>query len=96
MIKSFKDIAHKGLRELVEKGKTSKIQANQVRKIENILAIMINSSSLEAFKSFPGYSLHQLKGDLQGFWSVTVTGNYRIIFKFEKGYFFIIDYVDYH
>ncbi len=43
-----------------------------------------------------GSDLHPLKGNLKGFWSVTVTGNYRIIFQFENGDAYLTDYVDYH
>jgi proteic killer suppression protein len=45
---------------------------------------------------FPGSGLHPLTGELKGFWSVTVTGNYRIIFRFENENAHDIDYIDYH
>jgi proteic killer suppression protein len=44
----------------------------------------------------PGFRLHPLKGDLKGFWSITVSGNWRIIFRFEQGDAFDVDLVDYH
>ena len=31
----------------------------------------------------PGYVLQQLKGDRKGYWSVRVSGNFRITFRFE-------------
>ena len=34
---------------------------------------------------FPGWRLHPLKGELKGFWSVSVSGNWRVIFRFEEG-----------
>ncbi len=46
--------------------------------------------------SLHSYRLHPLKGDLKGFWSVTVSGNWRIIFRFENGNAFDIDLIDYH
>jgi len=46
--------------------------------------------------NFPGSALHSLKGDLTGFWSVTVKANWRIIFRFEKGNAYLVDYLDYH
>jgi len=46
--------------------------------------------------NFPGSGLHELKGDLKGFWSVRVSGNWRIVFSFENGDANNIDYVDYH
>lgn len=45
---------------------------------------------------FPGSGLHLLKGDLTGFWSVKVNGNYRLIFRFENENAFDVDYIDYH
>ena len=44
----------------------------------------------------PGYRLHPLKGELQGFYAVTVQANWRVIFRFEQGDVFDVDYVDYH
>lgn len=43
-----------------------------------------------------GYRLHPLKGERAGFWSVTVSGNWRIIFRFENGSAYDVDLVDYH
>jgi len=44
----------------------------------------------------PGSRLHLLKEALAGFWFVTVSGNWRIIFRFEKGSAFDVDLIDYH
>lgn len=44
----------------------------------------------------PGFGLHRLSGDLKGFWSVTVSRNWRIVFRFEEGYAFDVDFLDYH
>ena len=44
----------------------------------------------------PGYRLHPLKGSLKGFWSVTISGNWRIIFRIENGDALDVDLVDYH
>jgi proteic killer suppression protein len=46
--------------------------------------------------NYPGARLHQLSGDMKGYWSVTVSGNYRIVFRFEDGDAYDIDYLDYH
>ena len=43
-----------------------------------------------------GANVHQLKGNYAGFWSLTVSANYRIIFRFEKPDIFDVDYIDYH
>jgi toxin HigB-1 len=58
-------------------------------------------TSLEGAQSIreldlPGFRLHALKGDLNGFWSLTISGNWRIIFRFEDSNVFDVDLVDYH
>ena len=44
----------------------------------------------------PGYRLHPLKGDLKGYWSISISGNWRLIFRFEDGDAYDVDLVDYH
>ena len=44
----------------------------------------------------PGFRLHPLKGDWSGFWSITITANWRIVFRFEGQHVSDVDYVDYH
>jgi proteic killer suppression protein len=58
--------------------------------------MLLNSAEKVEDMNFAGSGLHTLKGELKGFWSVTVTGNYRMIFKFEAGEVHLVDYLDYH
>jgi proteic killer suppression protein len=51
--------------------------------------------NLSSIMDLPGFRLHQLKGELKGFWAVTVRANWRVIFRFE-GDAEDVDYVDYH
>ncbi|MYC85653.1 MAG: peptidase [Acidimicrobiia bacterium] len=44
----------------------------------------------------PTYQLHRLKGDLAGFWSVRVSRNWRIVFRFDEGDAYDVNLVDYH
>jgi proteic killer suppression protein len=44
----------------------------------------------------PGFKLHALKGDLKGFWAVTVRANWRVVFRFEDADAWDVDYLDYH
>ena len=46
--------------------------------------------------NLPGYRLHPLKGDLKGFWSVTVRANWRIIFRFDGTDALDVELIDYH
>jgi toxin HigB-1 len=57
---------------------------------------MLNAAKEVRDLNFPGSGLHQLKGEYQDFWSVSVSGNWRIIFKFLDGDVYEVDYFDYH
>ena len=92
MIHGFR---HKGLRRLFEEGKASGIRADQVNKLENILAVL-NHACKPSDMNLPGFRLHRLKGDLDGFWSVTVRANWRVIFRFQDGHAWDVDLIDYH
>ncbi|MEO6979997.1 MAG: type II toxin-antitoxin system RelE/ParE family toxin [Mucilaginibacter sp.] len=91
----IESILHKGLRLLWEKDNISKLPPSQIIKIQMILTLLDNAVDVQDM-NFPGSGLHQLKGDLAGFWSVKVNGNYRLIFRFEKENAFDVDYIDYH
>ncbi|BAV05192.1 proteic killer suppression protein [Filimonas lacunae] len=88
-------IQHKGLKLLWTKNDGSKLPPAQIGKIRNIL-VLLDCAVVVEDVNFPGSGLHQLKGDLKGYWSITVTGNYRIFFKFEDGDVYLINYDDYH
>jgi proteic killer suppression protein len=92
MIESIK---HKGLRRLFEKNDASKLPAEHLRKIRFILGIMNRAQSLNDI-GYSGSGLHKLSGNLSNYYAVKVSGNYRIIFRFEEGAFHDVDYVDYH
>ncbi|MHB8257132.1 MAG: type II toxin-antitoxin system RelE/ParE family toxin [Acidiferrobacterales bacterium] len=92
MIQSFR---HKGLKRLYEKDIAKGLSADMVPKIERILARLDVAAGPEMM-NLPGYGLHPLKGGLKGFWSVWVTGNWRIIFRFDGGNACDVDLVDYH
>ncbi|RJP25815.1 MAG: peptidase [Candidatus Omnitrophota bacterium] len=93
MIRSFR---HKGLRRLYEKGDTKDLPAGVIVKIENMLGVIDQAKKIEEIGLFPGWRLHNLKGGHEGSWSLTVTGNWRLIFRFENGDAFDLDYKDYH
>ncbi len=92
MIKTFR---HKGLKKLFETGEARGVRADQVNRIEEILSILAVAETMQAF-GLRSFRLHPLKGELKGFWSVTVRANWRIIFRFEGGDCYDVDLVDYH
>lgn len=46
--------------------------------------------------NLPGFRLHELKGSGRGQWAVSVSGNWRVTFRFEDGSAIDVDYLDYH
>lgn len=44
----------------------------------------------------PGFTLHRLKGSRKDVWSIKVSGNWRLTFRFEEGNVYLLDYEDYH
>ena len=92
MIRHFK---HKGLARFFRTGSTAGIRGSHVNKIRLILA-RLNASANIRDMDLPGLRLHALKGDRSGIWSVTVSGNWRITFRFIDGDAEVVDYEDYH
>jgi toxin HigB-1 len=92
MIRTFKS---KALRRLFEDGDARGVPSDQVNRIENRLATLAASTAAEDM-NVAGYGFHKLTGDLKGFYAVRVTGNWRIVFRFEDGDAFDVDHVDYH
>lgn len=92
MIRRFR---HKGLRRLFEDDDRSKLDAQDTDKIARILA-RLNQSRGPQDMAVPGFHLHPLRGNLRGFWAVTVRANWRVIFQFEGEDATDVDLIDYH
>ena len=65
------------------------------RKIKRILTVL-DQSSTQRDMDLPGFRLHPLAGDLKGLYAVSVSGNWRVTFRFEDGEAVDVDYTDYH
>lgn len=92
IIESFK---HRGLKRLYEQGDGSKVRPDQLERIRDVLLHLDHAKDVKDL-DLPGYRLHTLKGDLKGYWSVKISGNWRIIFRFEDGDAYEVGLVDYH
>jgi addiction module HigA family antidote len=92
MIRSLK---HRGLKRLFERDDRSGIRPDLVDTVQEILTLLDDAATPQEL-NLPGYRLHPLKGDLKGFWSVTVRANWRIIFRFEGTDAFDVELIDYH
>lgn len=92
MIKSF---AHKGLKRFFLKDEASGIQPEHRQKLRVLLTALNEAEAIEQM-ALPGADLYPLKHNLDGFWSIKVNANWRLIFRFEGGSAYIVDYLDYH
>ena len=88
-------IRHRGLKRLFQRDDRSGLNAEQLPRIIRVMDIL-DTATCPQDLDLPGYRLHPLRGELKGFWSLRITGNYRLIFRMEDGDVYDIDLVDYH
>ena len=93
---AIKSITHRGLKRFHEEGSMRGIDARYADKLREMLTILEIASDVSEVNAMPGWRLHQLTGDLSGFWSLRVTGNQRLIFRFEDGDAHDLNLLDYH
>ncbi len=91
----IRSIRHKGLKRLYEDDDPRGVMSEHSQKLRDILA-RVDAAVTAADMDLPGLRLHSLKGELKGFWAVTVRANWRVIFRFVDGDALDVDYVDYH
>jgi toxin HigB-1 len=91
----IRTIKHKGLKKLYETGSQQGVQPEHVRRLRLILA-RLDSCVTPMDMNLPGLNLHSLKGNYRGFLSISVSGNWRVIFRFEGNHAVDVDYIDYH
>jgi proteic killer suppression protein len=92
MIRTF---AHKGIETFFLKGTKAGIQPAHADRLSRQLAHLNQSQSAKDM-NLPGWKLHALSGKLEGHWAVSVSGNWRLTFRFEDGDAILVDYQDYH
>ena len=92
MIQSFR---HKEPQRFFQRGSKAGIQTQHEKRLRLILARLDAAREPEDM-SLPGLRLHQMTGKMEGFWAVNVSGNWRIIFRFDGQDVYDVDYLDYH
>ena len=76
-------------------GRTFRVAPGHIAKLMRILTVLDRSTRPEGM-DVPGFRLHRLRGPLRGYHAVSVSANWRIMFRFEDGDAVNVDYVDYH
>jgi proteic killer suppression protein len=92
VIRSFR---HRGLKALYEGRSERRVATDHVERLRDILAVLDRSRRSDDV-NLPGFRLHPLKSGLRGYWAVSVSGNWRVTFRFEDGDVVDVDYIDYH
>ena len=90
-----RSIRHRGLRRLYEDNDPRGVTAEHTEKLRDILA-RLDAARVVTDMDLPGFRLHPLRGNLRGYWAVTVRANWRVIFRFADGEASDVDYIDYH
>lgn len=93
MIKSYRS---KAIKRLVERKDASGVNPKHLAKLRLILASLNAATRLSDIDPSGALQLHPLKGALAGRYAVSVSGNWRVIFRFEAGDVYEVDYLDYH
>jgi proteic killer suppression protein len=86
---------HKGLKRFYETGSTASVQLAHRNRLRVQLAALDTAVGIEDV-DVPGFHLHPLKGQRKGIWSIAVSGNWPLTFRFEDGNAHIVNYEDYH
>ena len=88
----------KGLRHLHEDGNARGVPSAMADKLRKLLFALETAETMEQLGRFPGWKLHPLKGELKGLWSLSVTANWRLIFRYDEqtNTASDIDLIDYH
>jgi toxin HigB-1 len=89
-------VRHKALRKLFDEGISKGLSPDLVPRLRRMLSALHAADDLKSLETISGWRLHALKGDMLGTWSLSVSGNWRLIFKWQDGVAEELDLVDYH
>lgn len=87
---------HAGLQRFYETGSKAGINPAHANKLARMLSVLDQARDPSPLLTFPGYQTHRLTGDMSGFWSLRVSGNWRVVFRFVGEDVELVDYLDYH
>jgi toxin HigB-1 len=92
VIQSFR---HKGVERFFRTGSKAGIQPQHAERLRRQLFALDNARSPQDMNA-PGWKLHSLRGELEGHWAISVSGNWRLTFAFQGEDAVLVDYQDYH
>jgi toxin HigB-1 len=92
----IRSVRHRGLLHLIEDDDSRELRSDLVRRLRDILAVLIAAADMSGVIGSPGWAHHQLKGDRAGTWSISVSGNWRLTFDVGQNEICHLDLEDYH
>lgn len=93
MIRNFKQ---SWLEDFWNGGHNKKVPAHLINRLLRKLDMINSAKELKDLSSPPSNHLHLLHGDREGQWAISVSGPWRICFKFKDGDIFDVELVQYH
>ena len=92
----IRSVKSRGLRRFLERDDAREIRGDLVSRTRNVLTALMAAGDIQQLNGPPGWRIHQLVGDREGTWSISVSGNWRITFDVEDGEIANLDLEDYH
>ena len=92
----IRNVRHRGLSRLIEENDNRELRPELVKRLRNVLAVLITAADMTEVSGPPGWRIHQLKGDRAGTWSISVSGNWRLTFDVDEDVICNLDLEDYH
>ena len=94
----IRNVIHKGLRRFIEDDDGAGLQSAATPKVRRIVSFLQDMEHEGELRTVPGWKAHQLVGDRESVWSLSVTKNWRITFRIDRTTAEIVDlnYEDYH
>lgn len=89
-------IKHKGLRALYERDNVAKLPPDLVHRLRCVLTALQTATRPRDVMARPGFRLHPLQGHIRGTWRVSISGNWRLVFRLEDAEAVDVDLIGYH
>jgi proteic killer suppression protein len=92
----IRSVQHRGLLRFLEQNDSSGLRPDLVKRLRNILAMLLSAADMSKVSGPPGWRIHRLKGERADTWSISVSGNWRVTFNLKNGAIHDLDLEDYH
>ena len=92
----IRSVRHKGLKRFLEQDDDRVLRRDLAGRVRNVLTALVSAPDMDGVQGPPGWRIHKLAGDRSETWSISVSGNWRIIFEVDRGDVWNLDLEDYH